>query len=330
MAEMERDRNQTIEVIRSLLNIAPTGSLTVSQLRNDYRNMENAQIPFKRFGYNTIEEFLESSGQFVFRKTNEGTKVASKGDKGAGHVKKLISETKTKKRRPSNPLRAVGSCFSGTRHVPRTATAYTNMYANSTNRSTRKAVEEWSHSGRLNNQQRLNHQEPRVYQQQITVMVNSQNENGVTKRAITKSNLEYNKVNTSTEPRPNGTQAKAPITPLSVINGSSSRLHQRLQASQNETQKKIESQPDAAEKNSSQSPESKSNLNIRLSQYQNSSVPASNVNNRMRMAQQLSSDTVDFVQPRNTVEQRSTNMEAALVSGVCMNFSDLCKRLSFA
>lgn len=325
------EMNNIIAVIRSILISAPGRCLPVRQIQSDYREVEGSMIPFKKFNFRTIEEFLEASNEFLIRQTSEGIKVFPKANKESAHVSKLIDEQTRKKKKPSR--------FSTPRAVqPRSKqftvqnSAYsTNIYPKLPNRSTKKAVEVWSHSGRMNQQQQSVgsnvHQEQRPYQQQHQQhqanVLNSQNENNVVnfKRAITKSNTEFNKINTNIETKSNGASDKMPSAPLSIVtNGYGGRIQNRLQININGMQKKNESPAPAkltTPLNPSNVPptESKPKLSNRLllTQYLNTAptVPTSSISNRLKIAQQSTGDTIDFAQSRSIVQQsvKPVNME---------------------
>lgn len=99
-----------IKLIRSLI-ISSSDGLLIEDIDKLYKEDVGEPVPFRKFGYDSLAEFLRSSGQFVPKKTQYGTKVKAKTTDASAHIVQMrknqtVSKTerkrKNKKRDMSN------------------------------------------------------------------------------------------------------------------------------------------------------------------------------------------------------------------------------------
>lgn len=76
---------EAVKLIRSIL-ITSTDGLLYHEINSEYRDMVGEQIPFKKFGFNSLEEFLRTSGQFMPKKTEAGIRVLPKITNSSAHI----------------------------------------------------------------------------------------------------------------------------------------------------------------------------------------------------------------------------------------------------
>lgn len=97
--------DEAVKLIRSLLVVSNDG-LLIQQINKEYRNEVGEWIPFKKFGFNTLEEFLRASGEFTGKKTVAGTIVSVKGTGKSAHIIQMrqmqsVSASERKRRKKS-------------------------------------------------------------------------------------------------------------------------------------------------------------------------------------------------------------------------------------
>lgn len=51
-------------ILRSILTSAP-GNITISEVLRDYRSLEGCSLPFRKLGFNTVYELLNSMGDVL-------------------------------------------------------------------------------------------------------------------------------------------------------------------------------------------------------------------------------------------------------------------------
>lgn len=67
-----QDFNDVIPVVRALVNSRKQLS-NVRDVDNEYKEMQGEAIPYKKFGYSTLEQYLNASGEFYIK--NNGGEV---------------------------------------------------------------------------------------------------------------------------------------------------------------------------------------------------------------------------------------------------------------
>lgn len=96
------EQSSVVVVIRALLQSASSSGLTLQELENDYRNLEGVPVPFVRFGYKTVGDFLRSTGEFIYN----GRKITHKEVPESMHISRLVKQQRTvsKKKKFSHPM----------------------------------------------------------------------------------------------------------------------------------------------------------------------------------------------------------------------------------
>lgn len=104
--------DETVKVIRSLL-LLERGGLTLDELNKEYKSELGETVPFKKFGFDTLQAFLRSTDQFRAIKTLNGLKIMAKVTEQSAHIVKMrqeqnisASERKRKKKMATSRVNA--------------------------------------------------------------------------------------------------------------------------------------------------------------------------------------------------------------------------------
>lgn len=101
MAEEDPQLKSTKAMIRSVL-ISEKDGVAASRFMRDYREITGEQIPFRKFGHGSLEEFIRSIKDVVFVRTGITGELTyfAVADDATAHIQKLVSKQKSKKPRP--------------------------------------------------------------------------------------------------------------------------------------------------------------------------------------------------------------------------------------
>uniref|UniRef100_A0A182P5C8 Tudor domain-containing protein 7 n=1 Tax=Anopheles epiroticus TaxID=199890 RepID=A0A182P5C8_9DIPT len=132
---LSEEAQAAISVVRALVASRKETSNVMSVLR-DYRQLEGDPLPYRKFGFSTVEEFLLASGEFLIKSSaGESTRIYIKPNRDSAHIQNMVAAQKTAKsssgsagkksnfvalRQPTGPWNAKG--FSSP------ATAYSRIY----------------------------------------------------------------------------------------------------------------------------------------------------------------------------------------------------------
>uniref|UniRef100_A0A182RLS6 Tudor domain-containing protein 7 n=1 Tax=Anopheles funestus TaxID=62324 RepID=A0A182RLS6_ANOFN len=150
---LSEEAQAAIAVIRALVASRKETSNVLSVLR-DYRQLEGDSLPYRKFGFSTVEEFLLASNEFVIKSSaGDSTRIYIKPNRDSAHIQEMVAAQKTAKtggtgrksnfvalRQPTGPWSTKG--FSSQ------STAYSRIYQqmpnsgrnNSTNYSPKKVT----------------------------------------------------------------------------------------------------------------------------------------------------------------------------------------------
>lgn len=138
------DLKSVVQVMRALLQSAPSDGLLTRQLLNDYRSYEGSPLPFRQLGFESVDELILKSGEFVQRRTHDGVKVIPKEKTDSAHISRLVQQQqrpkKKPKKKPTMPQRPIRSPTANNQQQRWSGSAYTHMYPGMPNRSVKKAV----------------------------------------------------------------------------------------------------------------------------------------------------------------------------------------------
>uniref|UniRef100_A0A182NSX1 Tudor domain-containing protein 7 n=1 Tax=Anopheles dirus TaxID=7168 RepID=A0A182NSX1_9DIPT len=92
---LSEEAQAAISVIRALVASRKETSNVLSVLR-DYRQLEGEALPYRKFGFSTVEEFLLASGEFVIKSAaGESTRVYIKPNRDSAHIQEMIAAQKS-------------------------------------------------------------------------------------------------------------------------------------------------------------------------------------------------------------------------------------------
>lgn len=87
--------DETVKILRSLMNLH--GGLLVQEIDEEYKNDVGESVPFKRFGFENLIDFLRSTGQFTATKTMAGLKISAKLTDASAHIVKFQQQQNVSK-----------------------------------------------------------------------------------------------------------------------------------------------------------------------------------------------------------------------------------------
>lgn len=93
--------DRTINIIRALVNSNKAES-SVSDIIRDYRGVEGGPIPFRKYGYDTLEEFLKSSGQFFVHNIRGEIRFSVVVTEKTAHINRMVQLQKSSAKRRGN------------------------------------------------------------------------------------------------------------------------------------------------------------------------------------------------------------------------------------
>ncbi|XP_066149149.1 tudor domain-containing protein 7A isoform X2 [Euwallacea fornicatus] len=98
--ETSRELEKVISFIRSCI-ISTKDKLTLTQLNRDYKILIGERIPFRKFGFNKLEELIESCSDLALVRSGEEHIVIAKSSEKSVHISEMVSVQKHGKRRPN-------------------------------------------------------------------------------------------------------------------------------------------------------------------------------------------------------------------------------------
>ncbi|ETN63108.1 hypothetical protein AND_005180 [Anopheles darlingi] len=128
-------------VIRSLVASRKEAS-TVQSIMRDYKELEGEALPYRKYGYSTIEELLMKSGEFIIRRGNgeQQERIYVKPTRDGAHVREMVKAQKPAKQSSvkkqfsamRTPTSATNSFTGGRGSTGRgsSGTAYSSIYQN--------------------------------------------------------------------------------------------------------------------------------------------------------------------------------------------------------
>uniref|UniRef100_A0A182JIM9 Tudor domain-containing protein 7 n=1 Tax=Anopheles atroparvus TaxID=41427 RepID=A0A182JIM9_ANOAO len=96
-----------IKAVRALVASLKETSTVLSVLR-DYRAIEGDSLPYRKYGFSTVEDFLLASGEFVIKQTaGESTRIYIKPNRDSAHIMNMVSAQKSNGKSSSGSRRFV-------------------------------------------------------------------------------------------------------------------------------------------------------------------------------------------------------------------------------
>lgn len=141
----EQDLKYVIKVIRAILVSAPSDGLLTRQLLNDYQNIEGCSLPFRKLGFDSLDDLIQKCDEFMQKRSYDGIKIVLnlKELKDSAHMHRLVQQqtrSKSRKKKPTMPQRPIHSPTANNQQQRWRGSAYTDMYSRMPNRSVKKAV----------------------------------------------------------------------------------------------------------------------------------------------------------------------------------------------
>ncbi|XP_058116816.1 tudor domain-containing protein 7A isoform X2 [Anopheles coustani] len=131
---MSPEAMAAVKAIRALVSSLKETSTVLSVMR-DYRAMEGESLPYRKFGFNTVEDFLRASGEFVIKQApGDASRIYIKPNSDSAHILQMVSAQKTSATARGGAKRFValrqpaGPSLSGGRGFGGNATQYSRIY----------------------------------------------------------------------------------------------------------------------------------------------------------------------------------------------------------
>lgn len=100
---MNEEKQKTISVLRAIIISSPQRGKSVRELARDYYQNEGKNIP--TFEHRHVEDFLRSSGEFIFENIRGELIVYEKPNSESWHIAKFVAEQHKPRRRPVKSFR---------------------------------------------------------------------------------------------------------------------------------------------------------------------------------------------------------------------------------
>ncbi|XP_011268042.1 tudor domain-containing protein 7 [Camponotus floridanus] len=91
------DQDEVVKNLRSCL-ISSKGGIKLDNLRADYRTIAGEPLPFKKFGYSSVEDFIRNVPEVTVTRKNGELYVEATPSKSTAHLTKLISRQKARRK----------------------------------------------------------------------------------------------------------------------------------------------------------------------------------------------------------------------------------------
>lgn len=123
------DKDTVIKVIRSL--VISSDDADFRTIIKDYREEAGEPIPFRKFGYASLEAFLRASSEFILIETANGIKVSAKKSQSSAHIIDMRQHQARSKKRSAKRKPFAPTTFTQTRRPPvNRQSNYTNYQRN--------------------------------------------------------------------------------------------------------------------------------------------------------------------------------------------------------
>ncbi|EZA47760.1 tudor domain-containing protein 7A [Ooceraea biroi] len=134
------NQEEVVKILRSCL-ISCKGGIKLDNLRVDYKVIAGEPLPFKKFGYSSVEAFVRNIPDIKVTRRNGELYMEALPTKSTAHLTKLVARQKTRRRMPTQskrwiPPRNVRGPSSGFRNYASNNFQYNrNNYVDSSNSS---------------------------------------------------------------------------------------------------------------------------------------------------------------------------------------------------
>lgn len=99
-------QDEVVKNLRSCL-ISCKGGIRLDRLRDDYRMVAGESLPYKQFGYSSLETFIRNIPEVIVTRKNGELYVEATPSRTTAHLTKLISRQKTRRKiRPQSKKRS--------------------------------------------------------------------------------------------------------------------------------------------------------------------------------------------------------------------------------
>lgn len=130
---MDAEKQAVIKEIRCLIVTCKNG-LYLKRLVKEYKETTGEYIPFRKFGFDSMEAFLRSTNQFILTSCNGDFVLMAKPTEKSAHIAKLVHGQNNTKKKRSDPPRFFRSNYSSGAQQRNYGSASSSQYGN---RSTR-------------------------------------------------------------------------------------------------------------------------------------------------------------------------------------------------
>lgn len=108
---MNAKKEAVIKEIRCLIATCKNG-LYMKRLWREYKETTGEYIPFREFGFDSMEQFLRSTNQFILRSCDGDFVLMAKPTEESAHILKLIQNQNYNNKKRSDPPRFIRPNYS--------------------------------------------------------------------------------------------------------------------------------------------------------------------------------------------------------------------------
>lgn len=99
---MDAEKKAVIKEIRCLV-VTSTNGVYLKRLWREYKETTGEYIPFRKFGFDSTEQFLRSTNEFILRSCDGDFVLMARPTAESAHISKLIQSQNKKKKRSDPP-----------------------------------------------------------------------------------------------------------------------------------------------------------------------------------------------------------------------------------
>lgn len=122
---MEKD--QIVSILRAI--VTSRKDTTENDIRNGFREIEGYEVPYKKFGFNRLDDFLRSSSEFILIRNGRDTFIKAKLSQDTAHISRLVAEQNSSKRKKSRSGASRRPSSYAVRNMRSSSSAYSNAYS---------------------------------------------------------------------------------------------------------------------------------------------------------------------------------------------------------
>merc|ERR1711879_665763 len=102
----------TLKVDLKAILVSAQQGLTIDEIKRDYETITSNRIPYRKLGYDTLEQFLQANCKDIMSKTSTG-KFKAKVSAASAHISKLVQEQRKSDKNRASCMKDMNSQAGG-------------------------------------------------------------------------------------------------------------------------------------------------------------------------------------------------------------------------